>query len=234
MISLESREETVFITEFRGSYNIGAFGLATDRYALVGPGFRDKDIKMMENVLGVPVYTVTVDEEPLVGTYAVGNAFGLLLPHNTREHEFNRIKDLLPDVEVEIVEFKTQENALGNILLVNDKGALIEESIYKRNKRSVGVLEDALNVEVLPIKLDTPVIGGLAVANNNGALVSPLLDDGVIEEIKTALRVDRIGKGTGNMGSPIVGACFIVNSKGIIAGLKTTGLELQRAYELLL
>ena len=80
MILLETRKETVFITEFMGSYNIGAFGLATDTYALLGPGFREKDVKIMETVLNVPIHTITVDEEPLIGAYLSGNSFGLILP----------------------------------------------------------------------------------------------------------------------------------------------------------
>lgn len=224
----------MFITEFMGSYNIGAFGFATDKYAILGPGFREKDVKVMENVLKVPVYTFTIDEEPLVGTYAKGNSFGLLLPHNVRDHEFKKFKEVFEDVEVEVLELRTYENALGNIILANDKGAIVNEDIYKRNRKSMQVIEDVLNVEVVPVNFSTPVIGSMVVVNNKGGLVSPLLGDEELNVIKDVLKLEKIGKGTGNMGSAIIGACYIVNSNGIIAGLKTTGLELQRAFEILL
>ena len=224
----------MFITEFMGSYNIGAFGFATDKYAILGPGFREKDVKAVRNVLRVPVYTFTIDEEPLVGTYARGNSFGLLLPHNVRDHELKSFKEVFEDVEVEVLELKTYENALGNIILANDKGAVVDEDIYKKNKKGMQVIEDILNVEIVPVNFSTSVIGSMAVVNNRGGLASPLLGDEELNVIKDALKLEKIGKGTGNMGSAIIGACYIVNSNGIIAGLKTTGLELQRAFELLL
>ena len=224
----------ITIAEFQGSYNIGAYGLATDKYAIVGEGFRDKTIKEMQEVLSVPVVSQNVMDEPIVGIMLVGNSFGLLVPELIRDDEIQKIKEVLGDINIEKVNFKTYENALGNIILTNDRGAVIHSDIFNANRSLLNKIEDALNVEIAHYNFFTHVIRTAVVANNKGAIVHPLLSDEEIEIIKEVLKLEKIGKGTGNMGSPYVGTCYIVNSNGIVAGLKTTGPELQRAYELLL
>ncbi|RLE73192.1 MAG: translation initiation factor eIF-6, partial [Thermoprotei archaeon] len=129
--------------------------------------------------------------------------------------------------------FKTYENALGNILLVNDKVVLIHSDLAKRNKVVLKKIEDVLDVEVIDYNFSFPIMGTVAVANNRGVLTHPSLKDEELEFIKNTLGL-RVGKGTVNMGSPYVRSGLIVNSHGFLAGLKTSGLEMQRIYEILI
>ncbi|MGQ4892037.1 MAG: translation initiation factor IF-6 [Candidatus Njordarchaeia archaeon] len=230
---MEERKN-ITIVEYQGSYNIGAFGIATDKYAIFGRGFREKTIKEIEEVLNVPVIEQNVMGEPITGILLSGNSNGLLAPKGIKEDELKALKEMLPDVNIGLINFKTFENALGNLVLANDKGALIQTYLYRESRKTVEIIEDTLGVEVEHYEFFTPVIRTIAVANNKGALVHPLMSDEEIEKIKDVLKLKTIGKGTGNTGSPFVGTCYIVNSYGIVAGLKTSGPELQRAYEILL
>ncbi len=233
MISLSERK-TVVITEFRGSYNIGAFGIATDKYAIMGVGFREKDLREMEEALSVPLIVQNIGGDPLVGILFTGNSHGLLVPDSIREKEYENLREKLDDVEILKVSFRTFENTLGNLILANDKGAVVHSNLYNKNKKVMEKIEQTLGVDLEHYEFFSPVVRSMVVANNKGALVSPLMSDEEMNFIKSALKLERIGKGTGNMGSAFVGSCYIANSNGIIAGLKTTGPELQRAYEILL
>jgi len=233
VISLSERK-TVVITEFRGSYNIGAFGIATDKYAIMGVGFRGKDLKDMEEALSAPVITKNINGDPIIGVMLSGNSNGLLVPDNVYDRDLEDLAKRLEGIEVKKISFSTYENTLGNLILANDKGAVVHSQLYKKNRKVMEVIEQVLGVEVQHYDFFTPVIRSMVVANNRGALVSPLLNEEEIDFIKSALKLERIGKGTGNMGSPFVGSCYIANSNGMVVGLKTTGPEIQRAYEILL
>ena len=226
--------KNIAIVEYQGSYNIGAFGIATDKYAIMGQGFREKAVKEIKEVLNVPVIEQNVMGEPIVGILLSGNSNGLLVPKSIKDEELKALKESLPDINIGQIDFKTFENALGNLILANDNGALLQTYLYRENRKTVEIIEDTLGVEVEHYDFFTPVIRTIAVANNKGALVHPLMSDGEIEKIKGVLKLETVGKGTGNTGSPFVGTCYIVNSYGIVAGLKTSGPELQRAYEILL
>ncbi len=234
MVNQMSDRKKIAIVEYKGSYNIGAFGIATDKYAIVGEGFREKIIEDIKEVLSVPVYVQNIMSEPVVGILLSGNSNGLLVPSTIKDEEFKQLKALFNDIVIEMISFKTYENALGNIILANDKGVILHSEIYKANPKTVEVIEDTLDLEVLHYNFFTPVVRTVVVANNKGAIVHPLMSEDEIKFIKNALKLETIGKGTGNMGSPYVGTSYIVNSFGIVAGLKTTGQEIQRAYEILL
>jgi len=225
----------VIQADYLGSWNIGAFGIATDKFALLGFGFRASVLENIKNVLRVPIITASIMQEPIVGILVAANSNGLLIPKQTDENEVNKLRESLADssILVERIVFKNFENALGNLLLVNDKGCLIHESLIKNNKREIETIEDVLNVEVVGINSKFLIMGTLAGVNNIGALVHPLLSEDEIDVIKNVLKV-RVEKGTINRGTPYIRSGVIVNSYGLVIGARSTGIEVHRAYDIFL
>jgi len=229
---LSEEERHFVVADYKGSWNIGAFGVATDKFVILGEGFRPKLLNEMKKVFKVPIIIQNVMDEPIVGVLLAANSRGILVPPQISDIELKNLEEKT-GVPVEKIEFKTYENALGNILLVNDKVTFIHKDIAEKNKHVLKVIEDALDTEVITYKFTFPIIGTVVALNNKGALTHPMMTDEELEFIKKTANV-RVGKGTVNMGSPYIRSGLIVNSHGVVVGLRTTGLEMHRAYEILI
>ena len=139
--------------------------------------------------------------------------------------ELTKIKNFLNenDLDMNIEIIKSKNTALGNLILTNDKGALISTELKEFKKD----IEDVLNVEVeVGTIAELPTVGSNAEVTNKGCLAHPLVDDDELEFLKGLFKVEYIGKGTANKGTTSVGDCIIANSKGAIVGGDTTGPEL--------
>jgi len=220
------------IIDYKGSWNIGAYGLATDKYAIFGDGFRPRILKEAREILRVPVITQNIMDEPIIGILAVGNSNGLLLPPQSSDDELKTLKGIL-EIRIERLSLRDYENALGNLLLINDKFCLIHSETAEKNKNLLKVIEDVLDVEIVSHNFSFPIIGTVAAMTSKGILTHPAMNNDELDLLKESTGL-RVGKGTVNMGSPYIRSGLIVNSNGFLAGLKTTGLELQRIYEILI
>jgi len=70
---------------------------------------------------------------------------------------------------------KEKRTALGNIILCNDHGAVIDPRL-KHN--TIATLEETLSVPVQPATIGgLPHVGALATASNKGVLANPLISD---------------------------------------------------------
>ncbi len=225
-------KRNAILIDFKGSWNIGAYGLATDAYAIFGDGFRPKIIKESEEILRVPILIQNIMDEPIVGILAIGNSNGLILPPQSSEDEVKSLRREL-DITIEKVSLRNYDNALGNLLLVNDKYCLIHSDTAEKNKKQLEIIENTLDVEIISYDFTFTIIGTVAAMTNKGILVHPSMKDEEIDCLKNETGL-RVGKGTVNMGSPYIRSSLIANTHGFLAGLKTTGLELQRIYEVLI
>ena len=124
-------------------------------------------------------------------------------------------------MDVTIIEEK--RTALGNIILCNDYGAVVDPRL---KPRTVSAIEKALEV---PVKIATigglPQIGSLATASNKGVLANPIIDESEKKHISEALGVP-VSVGTVNSGVPYPRSGIVVNSKGAVVGSHTLGAEL--------
>ena len=217
---------------FSGIPTIGVLALTTEDLTLL-PIFLDKnDVNEVSEVLETKCLQTNIGGSSLVGSLSVANKYGLLLPKIVEDEELTQIKNFLKendlDLNVEII--KSKNTALGNLILTNDKGALISTELKEFKKD----IEDVLNVEVeVGTIAELPTVGSNAVVTNIGCLTHPLVDDDELEFLKGLFKVEYIGKGTANKGTTSVGACIIANSKGAIVGGDTTGPELLRIEDAL-
>jgi translation initiation factor 6 len=165
------------------------------------------------------IYT-SIGGSVLAGALVCANSSGMLLPNYVREEELIQIRT---SFEGNITIMDTKKTAYGNLVLANDKGAVIDprfkESEIKR-------ISDALGVEAVPTEIaGLPYVGSLAAVTNKGLLAHPLLKDEERKILESVFKVP-VDVGTINCGVPYVGTGLLANSHDAVAGSMTTGPEM--------
>jgi translation initiation factor 6 len=220
----------VLQTDFRGDHNLGLFGKASDKFCVVGNFVSEKNKLEMEKFLGVRVECLTVSNTDLVGIFSCMNSNGILVPRILTSREADLLKKIKMEFGVNVRLLSSKFNALGNLVLCNDRGAVINKNFSKKDSKLIG---DCLDVETcISTVAGMDVVGSCGIATNKGCLLHRDADEDELKIVKEILKVD-VDIGTANFGSPFVGSCAIANSNGAAAGLSTTGPEINRMMEAL-
>ena len=208
---------------------VGVFLTANNSYILYPPTLLKPQLKKFKSVFQEPFYPLTINNSNLLGAYSVSNKYGIIVPHIIREDELNNLKSYMNDSS-NIGVLKSVDNAFGNLILCNDKGAIIS-SFLERYKSEI---EDILNVETVIYEFaDYYLPGSISLANNYGCLVHPLSTDEQIEFISSILKVEEADVSTVNRGVPYLSSGAIVNDKSGIFGSYCTGPEMMRITSVL-
>ncbi len=214
----------VYRTDFNGNPNVGLYVFASDKYCLIGKEVSDKHIKQIETALKVPVHKITIAGTSLLGVFLAGNSDCLLIPEIVFEEEIKAIENL--GIKYKII--NTNLTALGNNILCNDKGALVNPEFKDKDIKQI---KEALDVNVKQgtiAGLDTT--GSLAVINDKGCLVHNEIKESEIKIIEKLLEI-KISKSTINLGNPYIGSGLAANTKGFIVGKLSGGPELVNIEE---
>lgn len=210
-------------TSLNGNDYIGAYATATEEFVLVGPNIQPHKEELIAKELKAKVIKATIDGSDLLGIYTVANSRCILIPELASETEVARIKAAMTGVEV--YQFRTNLNALGNNILANDKMALVNPEYNVKERKIIG---DLLGVEVLDIAIGGfSTIGASNLLTNTGIVLNNRASDEEIDAVKKMLDFE-IVQTTANTGSPNIGICAFANSKGLVVGEKTSGFELAR------
>jgi len=218
-------------TELFGKSLIGVYLEVNNSVVLYPPNLIKSDLQKVKQIFDINLYPITVNNSRLVGIYSASNKYGLILPDILREDELSKLKNYVANEEnaLHIETVKSIDNAFGNLVLCNDKGAIISSLL--RDYRSV--IEDALNVETVVFdfaRIHLP--GSIGIANNKGCLVHPLTKQEDIEYISSILKVET-DVSTINRGTPYLSAGAVVNDKNGIFGIRSTGPEMMRLTNVL-
>ncbi len=214
-------------TNFEGDSNVGAYGVATDRFVFVSPNVSEKDLNIIERAFNLPFIQSTVATMDAVGLVTVANSNGILLPYTIRNGELESLRKMS---EVPIDWIDNNMTALGNIVLANDSGAMCHPDFDKNARQK---MEDILDVEVIPGTIARlPIVGSNAIVTNRGAVVHPLATTQEMDELSELLKV-HVEVGTVNRGSPYTHLGVIANSDGMITGSQTTGVEMAHISQVL-
>lgn len=207
--------------DFLGDWNIGIFGFSTEKFCIVSSGVGDKDIEFLEDLLKVPVARINHN---FAGIFIAANSNGILLPEPMESAR----KELKENIDCEVSVMESRYNALGNLVLSNDNGAVVSKLFGKKEMEAIGA---ALGVPVEKGTIaKTSLPGSAAFATNKGVMLHRDATEEENEHVKDVLGVNS-SAGTANFGSPWVGACMIGNSRGIVVGAKTTIHEIVRMDE---
>ncbi len=210
----------VYLTSIIGSASIGVYSLATDKFALIPKMVPQDKAQKTADWLKVPLIHSSIGGSLLAGALACANSNGIIVSSFTRQEELDSIKD---GFSGNVVVMESRKTAFGNLVLANDKGALVDPRMKDHIRKQV---EDALDVETVPGKIaGLTYVGSLAVATNKGVLAHPLLTEDEKKVLESVFKVP-VDVGTINCGIPYVGTGLIANSNAAVAGSLTTGPEM--------
>jgi len=210
----------VYLTSIVGSASIGVYSLATDKFALIPKMVPLDKAQKTAEWLKVPLIHTSVGGSLLAGSLACANSNGIILSSFTRQEELDTIK---AGFNGNVVVMESRKTAFGNLVLANDKGAVVDARMADSVRKQVS---DALGVEAVPGRIaGLTYVGSLAAATNKGVLAHPLLKEDEKKLLESVLKVP-VDVGTINCGIPYVGTGLIANSHAAVAGSLTTGPEM--------
>ncbi len=207
--------------DFHGDANIGLFGIVTEKYAVLP----DECIGV-KHLVSKAAYT-TVAGTKLCGIFLAGNSHGLLVPQTITERELSALKKSLKGVTIRMIESK--HTALGNLVLSNDRGAVISPLLREHAEEISKCLKVKVSVASL---LGMNIVRALCIATNKGFLLDMYAGEHEFNLVKNALKADG-DIGSVNFGSEFVKSGILANSKGVLVGKATTGPETTRIDEAL-
>ena len=200
--------------------NIGIYTKVNDEFVFLPNGFADTKAEKLSEYLEVTPLEISVANTRAIGILMVVNNHGILLPSTCSEGEFDHIKKNT-DLNVEILDVKN--NALGNMMSVNDKGGIISPLIPKEDLQKI---QDVLDIEVIQNKIaGFQQVGAVMATSEKGTIVHPETDE---EDMKTInnLLGGNIEAATINGGIPFVSSGILANKNSVIVGSLTNGPEI--------
>ena len=205
-------------TLFGGSPYLGVYVRAGDRVAVVPPSTAAPLERDLARLLGVEIVRTTVGDSEVVGALLAANGHGALVGDDLDDRERKALERLGP---LGIV--KHRQNAMGNNVLVNDRGALVHPEF---SDAAVAEIGRALGV---PARRGTlaglGTVGMAGAATNRGVIVHPRATEREVALAQEVLGVP-VHRSTANFGVPIVGACVVANSRAFLVGRPTTPVEI--------
>jgi len=204
--------------------SIGVFGRANDRLGLLPKHCPLNLNEALEAALGIEVFQTNIFGTSLLGPLLAFNNHGLLVSQHAFEKEIRYLKNL--DLKVGVLADRL--TAFGNLVLLNDQGAIVPMGLAKGTLRK---MEETLDCEVVPCEIrESRVPGAFGVATNKGAILHPLLEEDEICRIEEVLKV-KADIGTVNRGMGLLRTGVIANSRGVLLGNESTGPEINRIQD---
>ena len=208
-----------------GSDQVGIYLASVGNVLFHPPELPIPTVEMLESSLGLELQPTLVGGSTLVGALIAGNTRGLAVADIATESDIDRLTSF-----GDVVVMEGGVNTAGNLLVVNERGALASPSIPHEG---LEILADVLGVDVASTTVaGQDVVGSLAVANDNGVLLHPDVTPDEAMLIEDILQVKPM-VGTVSFGSPYVGAGVCASNHGAISGSQTTGPELNRIEDAL-
>src|SRR5438094_9612130 len=159
----------IILSDIFGDPNVGIFSFANDKIAILPAGISHKKISSFHDILGVDPCAVGIAESRLVGIYAAGNSNAVLVPYITTKDELKQLR--WTGAHIEIV--RENRTALGNIILCNDHGAIIDPRL---KQKTVTVLEETVEVPIRPCTIvAVPHVCALATASKRKQSANPII-----------------------------------------------------------
>lgn len=211
-----------------GSSLIGVHLEANNSFVLYPSMLIKSFLNKFKPVFKQPFIPLTINNSTLLGVYTASNKNGIILPNIIKQEEFETIQSNV-DASYQIATIKSIDNAFGNLILCNDKGAIISTLLADFKVE----IEDILGVETVIYEfVNSELPGSVSIANNKGCLVHPLASDEEIEFISSVLKVET-DVSTINRGIPYLSSGATVNDGGGIFGADSTGPEMMRLTNVL-
>ncbi len=224
---------TILKYQIFGKNSVGVYLTVNNAYGLYPSILLKPVVEKIKSVFKEPFYPFSINNSNLIGVYTASNKYGIIVPHIIREDELLQLKKYSENLnnDYQIGVLRSIDNAFGNLILCNDKGAIIS-SFLKDYKEQI---EDTLRVETVVYEfVNNYLPGSISLTNNKGCLVHPLATDEEIEIISEILKVEEADVSTVNRGIPYLSSGAIVNDQSGIFGNQCTGPEMMRLSNVLM
>ena len=160
----------------------------------------------MKEALEVDIIRTSIAGCNLNGVLSTGNSNGFVVSPHASDREI----EILEDAGLNVARLPGKYTAVGNILAVNDFGAMAGPNI---KEETIKVIEDTLKVPVEIYQFaDSKIVGSASMVTNKGALLHRDTLSSELEHVEEFFKVEA-NIGTVCKGMPLVGACGIANSK---------------------
>lgn len=207
-------------TNFFGDSNIGLYGYASDKYCLLGCS--PKGLKKIKAALKVPVHAFTFMNTQFAGMFSAGNSRGIVA--SKLVYEIRRLEE-----KMDILALDTRYTALGNLVLMNDKGIILSP-LLRRHKNEISKFF-GLPCEISKVA-GLNVVGSAGIATNKGCLLHAKAREKEAALVSKTLGVP-VDTGTVSFGSYYVKSGIIANSNGAAVSGSSSGVELGKISEAL-
>ena len=210
-------------TLFAGSPYLGVYFRVGERFAIGPPNVPRSVEHDLERLLDVRLLRSSVFDSEVLGAMIAANSKGIVVGDAIGADDRALLERMAP---VTVVHHR--QNAMGNNVLANDAGALVHPEFPAEIVQEIG---HALRV---PARRGTiaglGTVGMAAVATNRGVVLHPKATEHEIALVAELLGVP-VHRSTANFGIPVVGACLVANSHGILVGRPTTPVEIVHLQE---
>lgn len=218
---MRESDSVINLIAYNKNPNIGVIGKSNDKFALVPVICPLGFASAVSETLGVEVHRINICGTFLIGAMVAMNNKGAVLSKHAYKEEINEMKKL--DINAGVV--KEKFTALGNLVLLNDNGAIASKLF---GKKTIAMMKDVLDCEVEAADIGGfRAVGSAGVATNKGALVHPMVSEEELKWIEDILKVS-VDIGTVNRGVGFVRTGIIANKNGALVGNETTGPEIAR------
>lgn len=204
---------------YRGP-NLGVYLTVNDSIGLVPMGFAKTKADKLAEYLDIEIYSTAIANTRLIGALSVMNNKGILLPTTAYQNEYDFLKK---ETDLEVGVLDTKFNALGNVICVNDKGAIVSPWLSKEDCQTIS---DVLGVETVQKRIaGFNQVGSVMVSNDSGAVIHPEANEEDMKMFANVLGV-KIEHSSINNGIPYVSSGILANNHSIVVGSLTTGPEI--------
>ncbi len=207
----------------RGSPYVGVFGTATEQFAIVPHSVHPKELKMIETQLEAKTIKASLGNSSLIGVLSKGIGNRLAVSSISEDSEIKALEK--EGIEVLRVGGFT---STGNLIALNEKGG-IASPLFSEKERET--LEGFFGVKLEAMRVaESELCGACVTVTNKGFICHPNVSEEGFSRLEKLFGA-RGMPSTANYGDLFVGNSVIANSKGVIAGSITSGIELSKIDE---
>jgi len=208
-----------------GNPFIGIYAAAGEKIAFLPPNTPDAFRNDIRDALEVEIITGTLGDSTVAGSLIAMNASGALVTPFARDEEIVPLREFM-----EVRRLPGKYSAVGNNVLVNNKGAVINPSIRASHYE---LIKDVFDVEVMKMSIGgIKTVGSACLITDKGGLCHPNVTDEELETLSEFFKIPFV-PGTLNYGTGYVGACALANSKGAVIGDSSTPIEMGKVEDAL-
>lgn len=209
----------VLMTDMDGNPNIGLHVFASDKIVLTGKNIRQKFRNDMEKIFGIKPISINLAGTDLIGAFIAGNNKVILLPDMLFDSEIKALES--EKIKYELLD--TELTALGNNILCNDHGAIINPDFSDEEMEQIKKKLKLKAIRKMTIA-EVEAVGSCGVVNKKYGVIHRDATEGELDIIEETLNI-KVSIGTVNMGSPYISSGVIANKNGFVISESSSGPE---------